>query len=114
MFLCIIELLVNLFRFTDNPCKSCYGEIFGESFVLTRDHDLLEFLLSSHKLINKSEEYKFLEPWLGHGLVTSNSLYARTNNFNDNILNLVCRPKMENSQENHHTSLPFLGFRAVC
>lgn len=66
------ELLTNLFRFTDNPCKTCYGEVFGEPFVLTRDHDLLEFLLSSHKLINKSEDYRFLEPWLGHGLITSN------------------------------------------
>lgn len=74
-----------MFRFTDNPCKTCYGEVFGEPFVLTRDHDLLEFLLSSHKLINKSEDYRFLEPWLGHGLITSNGLYTGTKDLNDII-----------------------------
>ncbi|KAJ3655745.1 hypothetical protein Zmor_014860 [Zophobas morio] len=39
--------------------------------LLVSDYDFLECVLSSTRLLNKSDDYNFLEPWLGTGLLTS-------------------------------------------
>jgi cytochrome P450 family 4 len=40
--------------------------------LLASDYKFLEFLLSHNKLLTKSINLKFLEPWIGTGLVTAN------------------------------------------
>nr|XP_015835227.1 PREDICTED: uncharacterized protein LOC660088 [Tribolium castaneum] len=38
-------------------------------FLLVSDYKMLEYLLSSPKIVDKSEDYKFLSSWLGTGLL---------------------------------------------
>nr|QGY64108.1 cytochrome P450 4DV2 [Sitophilus zeamais] len=65
------EIITNFIRLTDNPAKSVYLEIGFDCGVVTRDHDLIEFVLNSTQLINKSWDYQMFHDWLGTGLVTS-------------------------------------------
>ncbi|XP_066141604.1 cytochrome P450 4C1-like [Euwallacea fornicatus] len=65
------ENLKDLQRFTDNPCKSSYVEILGTSNIVTKNSEILEFVLSSNKILTKSHDYDFLLPWLGEGLLIS-------------------------------------------
>ncbi|KAJ8943382.1 hypothetical protein NQ318_002615 [Aromia moschata] len=39
--------------------------------IIASNYEFLEFVLSSTKILNKSSEYKYLESWLGNGLLTS-------------------------------------------
>lgn len=41
------------------------------NFLLVSDVKMLEFIMSSPKIIDKGFEYVFLENWLGLGLLTS-------------------------------------------
>lgn len=43
--------------------------------LVTIDYKFVEFLLSHNKEINKSENYYFLYPWLGNGLLLSAGKY---------------------------------------
>ncbi|XP_066244906.1 cytochrome P450 4d2-like [Euwallacea similis] len=65
------ENLKDLHRFTDNPCKSSYMEVLGTANIVTKNAELLEFVLSSNKILSKSHDYDFFLPWLGEGLLTS-------------------------------------------
>ncbi|KAH0815497.1 hypothetical protein GEV33_007292 [Tenebrio molitor] len=38
---------------------------------LTSNHQILEHVLGDRKFLKKSDKYKFLKPWLGNGLLTS-------------------------------------------
>ena len=42
-----------------------------ETDNIPQDPRDIEIILSSHVHIDKSEEYRFFEPWIGHGLLTS-------------------------------------------
>lgn len=42
-----------------------------DSFVFICDYKILEFLLSSNKVIKKSKPYTYMHNWLGQGLLTS-------------------------------------------
>ncbi|KAJ3656159.1 hypothetical protein Zmor_015256 [Zophobas morio] len=54
-----------------------YGEIYKiqigpiRNFVIVSDYKFVEYILSSMKLLTKSQSYDFLRPWLGTGLLTS-------------------------------------------
>lgn len=55
--------------------KQC-GGLFTVDLVLKKkivisDLKLLEFLLTSTTILNKSAEYSFLHRWLGDGLLTA-------------------------------------------
>ncbi|XP_050306332.1 uncharacterized protein LOC126743338 [Anthonomus grandis grandis] len=63
------EILNNFTRLTNNPKKSVYLEAFHEWLIVTRDYDLLEFIMSSHEHITKGSDYDHLVPWLGNGLL---------------------------------------------
>jgi hypothetical protein len=39
--------------------------------LLISDYKFLEHVLSSTKILNKSDDYHFFRPWLGTGLLTS-------------------------------------------
>jgi cytochrome P450 family 4 len=39
--------------------------------LLVSDYKFLECVLSSTKILNKTEDYDFFRPWLGTGLLTS-------------------------------------------
>jgi hypothetical protein len=39
--------------------------------LLISDYKFLEHVLSSTKILNKSDDYRFFHPWLGTGLLTS-------------------------------------------
>lgn len=39
--------------------------------IIASDYKFLECVLSSMKILNKSEDYLYLRPWLGTGLLTS-------------------------------------------
>ncbi|KAJ3656428.1 hypothetical protein Zmor_015508 [Zophobas morio] len=43
--------------------------------ILTKDYNLIEFILNNRKLIQKSENYTFLRKWLGNGLLISDGDY---------------------------------------
>jgi len=44
----------------------------GEWMIITRDHDLLDLVLSSNKILTKGGDYRTVAAWLGQGLLTSN------------------------------------------
>lgn len=56
-----------------------YGKKYGgiikvqigpfRNFLLVSDYKMLEYVLSSSKILDKSEDYKFLGCWLGTGLL---------------------------------------------
>jgi cytochrome P450 family 4 len=54
-----------------------YGELVKiqigprHTFLLIADYNLLEYILSSSKLLTKSDDYRYVKPWLGTGLLTS-------------------------------------------
>jgi cytochrome P450 family 4 len=66
------DVLTNLCNYTKN-----YGPILKakigpfRKFILVSDYKFLETILSSTKLIKKSDDYNFFHPWLGTGLLTS-------------------------------------------
>jgi cytochrome P450 family 4 len=39
--------------------------------LLISDYKFLEHVLSSTKILNRSDDYHFFRPWLGTGLLTS-------------------------------------------
>ena len=43
--------------------------------LVTKDYNLIEFILSSNKILTKSENYKFLRAWLRNGLLLSDGDY---------------------------------------
>ncbi|KAJ3655751.1 hypothetical protein Zmor_014866 [Zophobas morio] len=57
-----------------------YGEIYKiqigpvRKFLIVSDYKFLECILSSIKLLTKSDDYYFLKPWLGTGLLTSDGV----------------------------------------
>ncbi|KAK4879444.1 hypothetical protein RN001_007590 [Aquatica leii] len=65
-------------------CFQQYGDTFKFKIifiplnVVTRDINLIQFILSSSKFIEKGYAYRFMRKWLGNGLVTStNSIWKR-------------------------------------
>lgn len=64
------HVLFNIYRlFPDTGiCRIWLGL---KPVVILYSPELIEAILSSLNVINKSDEYRFFEPWLGEGLVTS-------------------------------------------
>jgi cytochrome P450 family 4 len=68
----LLDVLTNLCNYTKN-----YGPILKakigpfRKFILVSDYKFLETILSSTKLVKKSDDYNFFHPWLGTGLLTS-------------------------------------------
>ncbi|XP_022918968.2 cytochrome P450 4d2-like [Onthophagus taurus] len=66
------DVLKNVMKF-----KQRYGDIFkinitiGMPALVISDLKILEFLLGTTQILEKSYTYSFLEKWLGHGLLTS-------------------------------------------
>ncbi|CAH0557343.1 unnamed protein product [Brassicogethes aeneus] len=56
-----------------NEIKSVRLDFIHKTAILTADPKLIEFTLSSNslKILNKGEVYRFITPWLGTGLLTS-------------------------------------------
>ncbi|XP_058974811.1 cytochrome P450 4e2-like [Musca domestica] len=65
----------------------------------------VEFILSTNPLVNKSDIYKLLHPWLGEGLITSSGAKWQkhrkmiTPSFNFNILNSIQDVMKTNSEK---------------
>ncbi|XP_072390708.1 cytochrome P450 4c3-like isoform X1 [Diabrotica undecimpunctata] len=64
-----LDIISSVFKENGNIIKIYRGPL--ATVVLVADEAFLEYILSSNKLINKSKEYKYLENWLGTGLLTS-------------------------------------------
>ncbi|XP_050508525.1 cytochrome P450 4c3-like isoform X4 [Diabrotica virgifera virgifera] len=64
-----LDIISNIFKAHGNITKIYRGPL--STMVLAADEAFLEYILSSNKIINKTKEYKYLENWLGTGLVTS-------------------------------------------
>jgi cytochrome P450 family 4 len=68
----LLDVLTNMCNYTKN-----YGPILKaqigpfRKFLLVSDYKFLESILSSTKLVKKSDDYNFFHPWLGNGLLTS-------------------------------------------
>lgn len=58
-------------RLTNNPSKLSYIEVLGRHGVAVKDYDLMEFVLTSNVILNKSSDYDFFLSWLGTGLLTA-------------------------------------------
>ncbi|RZC42792.1 p450 domain containing protein, partial [Asbolus verrucosus] len=65
--------LLNILLYYSKQCGGIVKFQVGpiRRFIVVSDYKLLEFILSSTKLVNKSADYKFFHPWLGTGLLTS-------------------------------------------
>lgn len=48
----------------------CFGDVTN-AFCVIADAKIIEELLTSNVEIDKTMEYKFLTPWIGHGLLVS-------------------------------------------
>ena len=93
------------------------GWIGSRLLVALTDPQDVELILGSHVHIDKSEEYKFFQPWLGNGLLIStgdkwrahrkliapafhmNVLKSFMNTFNDNSHHVVNKLKKELGKE---------------
>ncbi|XP_023013819.2 cytochrome P450 4c3 [Leptinotarsa decemlineata] len=73
---CILNLsksteILNVFS---NYCRQYNGlarlNLFGKRFLLVSDYKFLEFVLNSNEILDKNDSYKFLNNWLGKGLLT--------------------------------------------
>lgn len=58
-----------------------YGSIFKvnvgfETFLVSANPKLSEFIMSSTKIITKANDYKYLHNWLGDGLLTSTGVLS--------------------------------------
>ncbi|KAJ3656155.1 hypothetical protein Zmor_015252 [Zophobas morio] len=64
------EFLQKLHEYT-KTCGSMINLQIGPigQVLVSSDYNFLEFLLSSNKLLRKTRNLKFLEPWIGNGLV---------------------------------------------
>lgn len=57
---------------TNKECGKCYRLWIGPDLIFPiTDAKLVEAILSSQKLLDKSVQYDFIRPWLGNGLLTS-------------------------------------------
>lgn len=48
-----------------------------EKALLVSDYKLLENVLSSTRILNKTDDYRFLHSWLGTGLLTSDGKFIQ-------------------------------------
>ncbi|CAH1966516.1 unnamed protein product [Acanthoscelides obtectus] len=65
------DTLNDMTRLHDKYGKSVY--LWGPTgrMFISADYDFIEFALSTSLILNKSDEYSFLQRWLGFGLLTS-------------------------------------------
>lgn len=70
---CIILAILPTFDryFREMNSNTVSVSILNRYFILVKDYDFLEFILSSNKVLNKSRDYKFLGNWLNTGLLTA-------------------------------------------
>jgi cytochrome P450 family 4 len=47
--------------------------------VVAADYDFLECVLSNTQILNKSDDYLSMRPWLGTGLLTSDGKFILSN-----------------------------------
>jgi cytochrome P450 family 4 len=72
-------LLKTLVKYTEE-----YGEIVKiqigplRKMIVVSDYKFLECILSSTKLLTKSDDYRFMQPWLGTGLLTTDGAKWKT------------------------------------
>lgn len=71
-FLGILPVFMNYNKYFGGLVKIQIGPI--RKLLLVSDYKFLEFVLSSTKIINKSQNYKTMLPWLGTGLLTSEGI----------------------------------------
>ncbi|KAG5893586.1 hypothetical protein JTB14_028353 [Gonioctena quinquepunctata] len=65
------DLLDDLTRITKPKGKKTFIDFVGDPLIFTTDYDLIEFVLGTHSILNKSDSYRFIKNWLGTGLLTS-------------------------------------------
>lgn len=65
------ETLNDFARLTKNPDKTAYYELANIWSIVIKDYDLMEFVLSSSTILQKSLKYDYFFPWLGTGLLTA-------------------------------------------
>ncbi|KAH0813614.1 hypothetical protein GEV33_009177 [Tenebrio molitor] len=61
-------------RLTASPVLRNYTMVAQTRYhpvTKTSDYNVLEYILSSSKLLTKSDDYRYAKPWLGTGLLTS-------------------------------------------
>ncbi|CAH0550618.1 unnamed protein product [Brassicogethes aeneus] len=65
------SFLTTLTKFNQKYGKNFFLQIASQNIIVITDYKLLEFVLSSNKVLEKSKNYNFLHTWLGTGLLTS-------------------------------------------
>ncbi|XP_063922936.1 cytochrome P450 4c3-like isoform X2 [Zophobas morio] len=65
----VLKVLLQYTNTYGSIVKAKIGPI--RQLILVSDYKLLEHVLSSTKVLVKSDDYNFLRPWLGNGLLTS-------------------------------------------
>ncbi|CAG9771776.1 unnamed protein product [Ceutorhynchus assimilis] len=58
-------------RLLNNPSKLCFLQIANHWHIMVKNYDLMEFVLSSNTILDKSSEYRYIANWLGTGLLTA-------------------------------------------
>ncbi|XP_018564639.2 cytochrome P450 4d2 [Anoplophora glabripennis] len=63
------DTLTILSKYTKSHDGLCMVDLVFRKLVLITDLKLVEFFLTSTKILDKSSEYRFLERWLGDGIL---------------------------------------------
>ncbi|XP_050306331.1 uncharacterized protein LOC126743337 [Anthonomus grandis grandis] len=72
------ERIKDMTRLLNNPKKSVYLEFLNNWMIITRDYDLMEFILGSSEFVTKGKKYKNIAAWLGYAILIANAQKWRT------------------------------------
>ncbi|CAH1975505.1 unnamed protein product [Acanthoscelides obtectus] len=67
------DVLNALTKYVTNAGEICTVQLLYQKYIITTDYDFLEFVLSSTKILDKGNDYRFFDDWLGSGLLLANA-----------------------------------------
>lgn len=99
--------------FNDAQSSTIVVSVFNKHFILSQDPKLVEFVLNSNEILDKTEDYRFLANWLGNGLLLTNGGLI---NFNrsDYYLIVYHRGQLETATKVIEPHVSFKNSRRVC
>ncbi|CAG9824977.1 unnamed protein product [Phaedon cochleariae] len=65
------EVLDRISSLFNKHGKLIFVDFAGKPNIFTTDYDFNEFVLTTHSILSKSTDYRFIRNWLGTGLLTS-------------------------------------------
>jgi hypothetical protein len=108
--ICFSDVLTSFLKYT-KVCGDFFKVRVGpfHRMLLMSNHQILEHVLGDRKFLKKSDKYKFLKPWLGSGLLTSEG----ENHNLDLFFKQYSRRDMEETSTPFDASFPLRDFARV-